>query len=276
MDPSESTPTSFEDLSVCLIEPSSTQQLIIERELENLGVVEILTEKTGATALETINSCRPDLVISSMHLPDMTGTELVLALRQTPLLESIPFMLISSETGYKYLEPIRQAGVVALLPKPFTSQDLKNALNATIDLYDKEGFEISDMSICDLKALVVDDSRMSRKYIARVLSNLGLENITEANNGHEAIEILESELFDLVVTDFNMPEVNGQDLTLYIRNQSQQPTIPVLLVTSEQDENRLEAVQQAGVSAVYDKPFEPDSVRQLLMRMLVQDAAPAT
>lgn len=271
MDACETTPTSIEELSVCLVEPSTTQQHIIVRELQSLGVSEIHTEESGEQALESFEIHHPDLIISSMHLPDMTGTDLVLNLRKMPSLEDTPYMLISSETSYKYLEPMKQAGIVALLPKPFTQQDLNNALNATIDLYDKDGFEICDAAIAEVRALVVDDSRMSRKYISRILTNLGIENITEACDGNEAIQLLKGELYDLVVTDLNMPEVNGQDLTLYIRNHSQQPDLPILLVTSEQDENRLEAIQQAGVSAVYDKPFEPGSVRQLLARILTKN-----
>jgi two-component system chemotaxis response regulator CheY len=65
-----------------------------------------------------------------------------------------------------------------------------------------------------------------------------------------------------------MPEMNGQELVDYIRNQSAQPGIPVLMVTSESNENRLAAVQKSGVSAICDKPFTTETIQGLLQQIL--------
>ncbi len=119
-----------------------------------------------------------------------------------------------------------------------------------------------------LKVLIVDDSSSARKFIRRVLSNLGVEHFHEAGNGREAVAWLEDNYVDLVVTDYNMPEMDGQQLVSHIRSRSWQSSVPVLMVTSEQDAGRLAAVEEAGVSGVCDKPFEPAVVRQLLQRIL--------
>ena len=116
----------------------------------------------------------------------------------------------------------------------------------------------------------VDDSAMARKHIARVLNNLGIHNITTAENGRQAMELIERNFFDLVVTDFNMPEMDGEALTRYIRERSSQRSIPVLMVTSEESGSRLSAVQQAGVSGICDKPFDTATVKQMIRQMLVQ------
>jgi len=97
---------------------------------------------------------------------------------------------------------------------------------------------------------------------------MGLDNIDEAVNGLEAVELLSNNLFDLVVTDYNMPEMDGRELSAYIREQSTQQSIPIIMVTSEQNDSRLAAVQQAGVSAICDKPFEPENVRQLIKQLI--------
>ena len=86
--------------------------------------------------------------------------------------------------------------------------------------------------------------------------------------GYVAIDLLQNNMFDLVVTDFNMPEVNGQELTQYIREHSQQSHIPVLMVTSEANESHLANIAQSGVNALCDKPFEPETVRALLSRIM--------
>ena len=263
---------SLSELFVYLVEPSNAQAKLILSELEGLGVRHTERYPDGQSALEAMTAgAAPDLVLSSMHLPDITGTELVLKMRADERLKDVAFMLISSETGYRYLEPIRQAGAVALLPKPFKQDDLKRALLATLDLLNTNEISLAEIDLEQLKVLVVDDSNTARRFVRRVLESLGLENFEEAANGREAVALINEKMFDLVVTDYNMPEMDGKELVQYIRNESNQPTVPVMMVTSEHNEGRLSAVQQAGVSAVCDKPFEPASVREMLEQILAVD-----
>ena len=255
------------DLSVFLVEPSSTQQRIISSFLAEFGINDITSFDSARNALNELSNYTPDLIISALYMEDMSGTDLVQNLRKHDETMDIPFMLISSETDFRYLDPIRQAGVIAILPKPFKAEQLLAALKNTVNLimpdedtheYDYEGLE----------ALVVDDSSTARRHISRVLKKLGIQNITEANNGKQAVEIIKQKYFDLIVTDYNMPEMDGRELVEFIRTESAQSGIPILMVSSEADESRLAAVQQIGVSAVCDKPFEIDNVKQLLKQML--------
>ena len=258
----------LDQLHVLLVEPSSTQQRIIINHLNGFGVMQIDKVTTGRAALETMNPDMHDLVISAMHLEDMTGTELVQNMRMDTRTRELPFMLVSSETNFRYLEPIRQAGVIAILPKPYEIEQLKRALFSTVHYLDPASLDTKDIAAEDLKVLVVDDSFTARNHIKRVLSNMGIEQLQEAKNGKEAVDIIRDTHFDLIVTDYNMPEMDGKQLVEYIRTQSTQASIPVLMVSSESDDNRLAAVQQAGVSAICDKPFEPGTVRELLLKML--------
>jgi len=72
------------------------------------------------------------------------------------------------------------------------------------------------------------------------------------------------------VTDFNMPEMNGRELTQYIRNSSAHAHTPVLMVTARANEPQLANVKQSGVDALTDKPFEPAAIRGLISRLLDQ------
>ena len=263
---------SIPELFVYLVEPSNAQARMILAELEGLGVVHSERFADGESVLQAMEAgSPPDLVLSAMHLPDITGTELVLKMRGSEKLKDVAFMLISSETGYRYLEPIRQAGAVALLPKPFRQEDLKRGLVSTLELLSPSEINVIDIDLESLRVLVVDDSKTARRFVRRVLESLGLERFWEATNGREAVELIRDQMFDLVVTDYNMPEMDGKELVAYIRNESNQPTVPVMMVTSEANEGRLQAVQQAGVSAVCDKPFEPANVRQMLEQILAVD-----
>ncbi len=255
------------ELLVVLVEPSATQRRIIAGQLRETGIRQIETARDGAGALEKIRTMRPDLVVSTLYLPDMTGTDLVHAMREDEDLQEIAFLLISSETRFRYLDPIRQAGVIAILPKPFSTESLRVALNSTIDYLDDAQLDAGDYAPEELEVLVVDDSPLARKHIGRVLASMGIERIHEAQDGVEALQRLGERFFDLVVTDYNMPNMDGRELVDEIRNRSGQASIPIMMVTSEENQNRLAAVQQSGVSAICDKPFDPGSVRQLLQQI---------
>ena len=256
------------DLSISVIEPSSMQWRVIQQHLNEMGVMNIDHFIDGKTALNDMRKYQPDLVISTMHLPDITATDLVQVMRQDGDLEGIPFMVISSEDSDEYLEPIRQAGVVAILPKPFDQAILTKALYSTLEFIEPDKTELSDINIDELHVLVVDDSSTARKHISRVLTNLGVENLTIAVNGREAADILADNFFDLIVTDYNMPEMNGKELAEYVRNESQQSQVPILMVTSEANHDHLADIKKSGVSAICDKPFEPGEVKQLIREIM--------
>jgi two-component system, chemotaxis family, chemotaxis protein CheY len=260
---------SIHDLSIVVVEPSLMQGNIIDGHLRTLQVKDTQYYGTGQEALDSIQRSQPDLVVSAMYLPDMTGSELVQAMRADPQLEALPFMLISSETSFAMLDPIRQAGVVAILPKPFVATDLQRALYSTVEFIDPDEDALAEVMLDDLVTLVVDDSNLARKHICRVLNSLGIDNITTATNGVEAVQLIQDHYYDLVVTDYNMPEMDGETLTRYIREQSEQRSIPVLMVTSEDNLSRLAAVQQAGVSGVCDKPFDINTVKDMIRKLLV-------
>ena len=257
------------NLVALIVEPSATQRRIVARALHDSGITAVLESDTGEAAFARLVADSPDVVISAMYLPDMTATELVERMRGSPEHAETPFILVSSETRFRYLDPIRQAGVAGILPKPFTPQQLRTALATTLDLLGDAADE--DIQDSDLRVLVVDDSALARKHISRVLGSLGIEQIDQASDGVEALAMIGSHLYDFVVTDYNMPRMDGQELIDHIRNDAGQSSLPVLMVTSEADQNRLSAVQQSGVSAICDKPFEPSIVRQLVRQIVGQE-----
>lgn len=259
------------DLSILLIEPSATQLKVIIQHLHHEGIVHIEGVSNGAEALATLQTKhQPDLIASSFYLPDMTAIELIEQIKHDDKLCQIPFMLISSESRFNVLDSIRQAGVVAILPKPFAHEDLKNALRASIEFIDPQEIDLEHYDIDNIRVLVVDDSALARKHICRVLNNMGIVKITTANDGKEGIELFTSdeEAFDLIITDLNMPVMDGQALIKCIRQDLGNSIIPILMVTSEDNETRLSNVHKAGVSAICDKPFDPQTVKEMLFRVL--------
>jgi len=259
---------SISQLDVLLVEPSGTQQRIIQDYLSELGAHEPNQVHTAGEALAAMRNRIPDLVISAMHLPDMTGTELIQQMRDDAATLDVAFILISSETSIRYLEPLRQAGVISILPKPFSRNQLRTSLLSTLDFLQPDPLELKQFVPDELRVLIVDDSFTSRRIMRQMLERMGIEQFSEAENGREAIELIETEFFDLIVTDYNMPEVDGEQLSQFIRNQSTQQSVPVLMVTSETDTSRLAGIAQSGVSAVFDKPITVETLRETIQRVL--------
>jgi two-component system chemotaxis response regulator CheY len=263
-------PGALAGLTVFLVEPSAAQAKFIGAQLRSAGLDSVRSFDSGGDALAAMRTGRPDLVVSALYLPDMSGTELVGAMRRERDLEHVGFILVSSETRPQALEPVRQAGVCGILPKPFSDEQLHTALARTLDFLNQDGDLVAELDGESLRVLLVDDSPSARKYMRRVLENLGIGKFVEAENGRQAVTVLADMQVDLVVTDYNMPEMDGQALVEYIRRQSWQNSVPVLMVTSESNEARLAAVQEAGVSGICDKPFEPEFIKRLLWNILGQ------
>ena len=237
--------------------------------LNSQGIRIIETFTTASAMLARLADEPPKLLISALYLSDISGIELIRRLRADPATEHLPFILISSETRPQVLDPVRQSGVCGILPKPFTAEQLLIALRATLDYLDSDAaIDMDEVHLESLKVLLVDDSPSARRFSRRILENLGITHFHEAENGREALGIMSSVMVDLVITDYNMPEMDGRALVEFIRKETWQNTIPILMVTSESDMGRLAAVEEAGVSGICDKPFEPRIIKSLLTKML--------
>lgn len=256
----------LDKLSILMVVPSMVQGRFLQREIDSHALVNVRSCVNVEQALLAMSSLKPDLVISSMYFEDGDGLSLIGAMRANPEFENILFMLVSSEERFDVLDPIRQSGVLAVLPKPFKSEDIKQALAQTF-LYLAEGAEVeSSLSIGDMQVLVVDDSRLARKHLLKVLAKLGVNDshVMQAEDGHAAIELLKKYTFNLVLTDYNMPVLDGEGLLCYVREQEGLAHLPVIMITSERNEQKLASIQTNGVTALLDKPFDPSQLKTLL------------
>ncbi len=110
----------------------------------------------------------------------------------------------------------------------------------------------------NMKILVVDDFSTMRRIVRGILRQLGFENIVEAENGAEALKIIQNGGIQFVVSDWNMPVMTGIELLKNIRKEESCKDVPVLMVTAEAlKENVVQAIQ-AGANNYVVKPFTPD------------------
>jgi two-component system chemotaxis response regulator CheY len=106
-----------------------------------------------------------------------------------------------------------------------------------------------------IKILIVDDFSTMRRIVRNILKQLGFENVDEAENGADAYEMLDNEKFDFVITDWNMPVMDGLGLLKKIRTDPKLKNLPVLMVTAEAEKDKVVSAIQAGVNNYVVKPF---------------------
>ncbi len=115
-----------------------------------------------------------------------------------------------------------------------------------------------------MKILVVDDFSTMRRIIKNLLRDLGLTNTFEADDGQTALPMLKDGDFDFVVTDWNMPGMQGIDLLKHIRADDNLKHLPVLMVTAEAKREQIIAAAQAGVNGYIVKPFTAGTLKEKL------------
>ncbi|HEX5483259.1 MAG TPA: response regulator [Terriglobia bacterium] len=121
-----------------------------------------------------------------------------------------------------------------------------------------------------LTVLIVDDSSVMRKIVERSLRQAGveLEKVIEAGNGADALILVQDNAVDLILTDVNMPKMDGIEFLRQLQAADPAKNIPVLMITTEGSEQRVMEAISLGARGYIRKPFSADQVRQQVTQLL--------
>ncbi len=117
--------------------------------------------------------------------------------------------------------------------------------------------------------LVVDDSSVMRSLLISTLDGLGDVQVTETGSGFEALRLLARKKFDLIITDINMPDINGLELVSFVKRHPVYQTIPLIIVTTERGVRDREKGIALGAQEYLIKPFDPKQLQALAAKYLV-------
>jgi len=120
----------------------------------------------------------------------------------------------------------------------------------------------------EMKFLVDDDSLTMRRIVVNALKSLGYEQVVEASDGKEAITKLTTEGSTFVITDWNMPEMNGLDLSRWLRSNAQYENIPILMITTRGNKDDVIEAMKARVNNYIVKPFTPQGLKEKIEQIL--------
>lgn len=122
-----------------------------------------------------------------------------------------------------------------------------------------------------MRFLVVDDSPTMRRIVCNALKEIGYSDMSEAGDGAEALSALNDQPADFLITDWNMPNMNGLELTKAVRGHDQFGEMPILMITTRGMKEDVVAAMQARVNNYVVKPFTPDVLREKI-DMILQTA----
>jgi two-component system, chemotaxis family, chemotaxis protein CheY len=122
----------------------------------------------------------------------------------------------------------------------------------------------------EVRTLIVDDSSVMRKIVERALRQAGLDTMVvhEAGSGVEGLDLLRAKQVDLILSDINMPSMDGLEFLRQLRAQNLAPGVPVVMITTESSEEHVKQAILAGAQGYIRKPFTAEQVKERVLPLL--------
>jgi CheY-like chemotaxis protein len=254
------------------VDDNATNRRILEKQLERWGATPVMAAG-GKQALEILGRIgKPfQLIITDCHMPEMDGFQLVTELhaRWPHYLGRV--LMLSSAASTGDVAHCRAVGVVRHVLKPVKGPDLLGAILQMIA--EKESQDGARQSAPvgaspakmpparSLRVLLAEDQLVNQRVAQRMLEKLG-HKVTLANNGKEAVALWKPGLFDLILMDVQMPEMDGFEATTAIRAQS--GDIPIIALTAHAMAGDREQCLQRGMDGYLQKPIQSKDLAAVL------------
>jgi two-component system sensor histidine kinase/response regulator len=252
-------------LAVLVVDDNATNRRILEVQLTGWGMIPT-TAENAAEALDAIRDAATggapfSLALLDLHMPDVDGLELTERIRRMPEAADVKIVMMSSALRENYRK--QDLGVDAYLMKPVKASELlgviRSVLRKAAVSQNGSGRPRAISSAHPAHVLVAEDSAVNQELIKRLLAKWG-HSVVIADNGKQALALLETGSFDLVLMDVQMPEINGFEATAAIRSKERgtDAHIPIIALTAHALKGDREKCIAAGMDDYISKPVQAD------------------
>ena len=271
-------PELLRGVRVLVVDDNRTNRRILEGMLQRWQM-QATSVDGGAAALAQLSAAREagapfGLVLTDMHMPDMDGFALVEQIRQRPELATATIMMLTSAGHRGDAARCQELGVSAYLLKPIRQSELREAVARVLGAREHDGaiplitrFSLQDAREPDayLSVLLAEDNLINQRLAVRLLEKRG-HRVVVAATGLEALKALEKESFDLVLMDVQMPEMDGLEATVAIREKEKSTGVhqPVVALTAHAMKGDREKCLALGMDGYLTKPIRPQELDELL------------
>jgi signal transduction histidine kinase/CheY-like chemotaxis protein/ligand-binding sensor domain-containing protein len=254
---------------ILVIDDNSTNLTILKSQLEQWKMRPVLAA-SGAEALAILDSDSEfDLVLTDMHMPEMDGMQLSIAIKEK--WETLPIILLSSvgDDVHKQYPALFNSVLTKPIKQHILCKHIVSALRnenkwQTEKLQGPEVLRADFARDYPLQILVAEDNPVNQTLITHILERLGY-TATITENGHQALSELRKRMYDMILMDVHMPEMDGLEATRHIRKEfSEQPVIIALTANAMQGDE--EECRQAGMDDYLSKPIRLEDLISLLAK----------
>ena len=258
--PQETQATASQPPCILLVDDSRLIHASVGRIIDENGF-KLIHAMDGVEGLEKAIEYIPDLIISDLDMPNMNGYEMCQEIKQRNVTQDIPVVILSTRGTGLDIDKGFDVGANDFLTKPVDEAELISRINLTLSSQGESSLRE--------KILVVDDSMLVLNMMKQGLSQQGFEVLT-ANDGQEGYDVAVEHEPDLIITDFNMPKMDGRELTRALKSREELSNIPVLMLTAADSDTDQRKGKHAGVAAFLSKPFPPDKLVVIAEKLIAE------
>jgi signal transduction histidine kinase/CheY-like chemotaxis protein/HPt (histidine-containing phosphotransfer) domain-containing protein len=269
----------LEGLSAFIVDDNDEMRGVIERHLTSAGMT-VMSYANGTDGLEALQKIGQkirgiDVILLDATLPGRDGLPLTQRLIESPVCQNAKLVWLTS-AGLK-AQDLDVSHGACVLAKPFTPPEMLRTVALLlgadqVTASEKVTPQIGMAPLVRMRVLLVEDHLINQK-LATILIERGGHEVRVANNGQEALDILASQTFDLVLMDMMMPVMDGLEATQRLRASEQGTHIPVVAMTANAMQNDRDRCTAAGMDDFISKPIEFAELRRVLQRFAPQAAS---
>jgi CheY-like chemotaxis protein len=270
---------SLRDLVVLVVDDNRINRCVVTEMLTgwHMKPVTAAGAEQALVALQEADSAGIpcSLVLIDAQMPHIDGFALASRIKQDPKFSNIPMIMLISSGASGDGSLCRQLGIGAYLTKPINQSDLLDSIRLTLGtsslgadlappLVHRDTLENRN----PLRILVADDNVVNQRVAQRLLQRAGY-GVVLASDGKEAVDLLEREVFDLVLMDVQMPKLNGYEATAVIREREKTTGlhVPIIALTAHAMMGDREACLAAGMDGYVSKPIQPETLFKTIKAM---------
>ncbi|MGE4298986.1 MAG: response regulator [Desulfovibrionaceae bacterium] len=242
---------------ILIVDDSPTIRNALSKKLKSMGA-DVTLAVDGRNGLETALECGFDLIITDVDMPRMSGLELCEELKKRSETKAVPVIILSSRDKDEDIENGFRVGAATYVSKTRAPIELADRIREVLD---KATF------LKERLVMVVDDSETVRQTVVDGLVREGFQ-VVAASNGEEALILLHEDIPDLVLTDLNMPVMDGKALCKAMSLEPKLANVPVVVMSRESDRAVMRRLLQEGAAAFLTKPFNTEQVVITIEKLL--------
>ena len=272
----------LQNIRLLIVEDNDTNRDILRNYALSWGM-QVDTASNGVNALAALKKAaviqqRHELVLIDMKMPGMNGLELGQQIKADPMLAHIPLIMLTSTLYKGGSADAKEIGFATYMTKPIRKAELLRSFKSALGNHKKDsessGYQSiaqrSTLSQLDCSLLLVEDNIINQEVALSMLRSFGCV-VDVASNGLEALDAVKHKIYDLVLMDCMMPEMDGYSAAGEIRRrqaENQLPEFPVIALTANAIEGDREKCLVAGMNDYLTKPFKPRDLHNMLKKWL--------